>query len=432
VTGERPAVVLALTPVAERAIEPWLFGDQAAVAPVGSVSEADELDRDASTPGVRAVLISPGLSGLTTAHLERARAHGLRLVGVALDEHDEQALSALGVEAIIDADQPADALLAGLRDEEPLAPSPPLPPPSSSEPAQDRGTLLAVVGTRGAPGASECAASLALLASRRWPTTLVELDLLGGGLDVRIGADPHAGSIVGLVRAATAGEQPLAELVERWVTKVPGWPPVLLAPADPEGAFAELTRPGAIAAALHALQSRVPLAVCDVGALLATGDTIAAPARAHREALVTADAVLLVLGARDAHIRPGLAQLDRLLNDLGIPAERLRIVINGVGGPGAASERQLDDTLVPRLAERGLAADAWLAFDQRALDCARRKGVPLAAARSHGRYARVLTHLLDELFLPSAPAPRRRKHRLSAPTAPIEDAREEVAIPWRS
>jgi Flp pilus assembly CpaE family ATPase len=260
---------------------------------------------------------------------------------------------------------------------------------------------------------------------------LVELDLLGGGLDVRIGADPHAGSIVGLVRAAASGEEPLAELVERWVTSAPGWPPVLLAPSDPDEALAELTRPGAIAAALHALQSRVPLIVCDVGALLATGDPVAPAARAHREALVSADAVLLVLGARDAHLRAGLAQLDRLLAELAIPPERLRIVINGVGGPGAASERQLNETLVPRLAERGLTADAWLAWDQRALDRARRNGVPLAGARRRGRYAGVLAHLLDELFLPAAPTPRARKHRFATPTAPTADAQEEVALPWR-
>ncbi len=41
-SAERPAVVLALTPVAERAIEPLLFGAQAVVEPLASVGEADE------------------------------------------------------------------------------------------------------------------------------------------------------------------------------------------------------------------------------------------------------------------------------------------------------------------------------------------------------------------------------------------------------
>jgi hypothetical protein len=431
-TSGRPAVVLALTPLSERAIEPWLFGEQAAVAPIRSVAEADELTRSTTEPGLSAVLISPGLSGLTTAHLERARARGLRLVGIALDRHDEHALSALGVDAIVNAAASPDALLESIVDERPRAPAAPSAPRPPSDPDEQRGTVIAVIGTKGAPGASECAASLALLACERWPTLLVELDMLGAGLDVGMGADPHAGSIVGLVRAAASGEQPLAELVERWVTNTPGWSPVLLAPADLDEALAELARPGAVASALRALRTQMPLTVCDVGALLATGDDLAAPARVHREALVTADAVLLVLGARDAHLRPGLAQLDRLLDVLGIARERLHIAVNGIGGPGAASERVLNETLVPRLAERGLTADAWLAWDDRALDRARRRGLPLAGARPSGRYAGVLTRLLDELFLPTVPTPRGRKHRLPAPTTThTEDPQEEVVLPWR-
>jgi hypothetical protein len=431
VTGDRPGVVLALTPVAERAIEPWLFGEQAAVAPMGSIGEADELERSATEPGLSAVLISPGLSGLTTAHLERARAHGLRLVGIALDEHDEHALSSLGVDAIVGSAASADTLLTSIHDGRPQTPAAPAVPPAPSDPGHGRGTVLAVIGAKGAPGASECAASLALLASGRWPTLLVELDMLGADLDVRIGADPHAGSIVGLVRAAATGTEPLAELIERWATRAPGWPPVLLAPADLDETLAELARPGAIAAALRALRERMPLTICDIGALLATGEDLAPPARAHREALVTADAVLLVLGARDAHLRPGLAQLDRLLGTLGIAPERLRIVINGVGGPGAASERVLNETLVPRLAERGLTADAWLTWDQRALDRGRRKGLPLAATRRRGRYTKVLTQLIDALFLPVAATPRKRKQRLAAPATETRNPQEEVALPWQ-
>jgi len=91
----------------------------------------------------------------------------------------------------------------------------------------------------------------------------------------------------------------------------------------------------------------------------------------------------------------------------------------------------LNETLVPRLAERGLTADAWLTWDQRALDRARRKGLPLAAARRRGRYAKVLAQLLDELFLPAAPTPRRRKQRLAAPATETRNTQEEVALPWQ-
>jgi Flp pilus assembly CpaE family ATPase len=430
VSDGRPAVVLALTPLAERAIEPLLFGERAAVTPVHSVAEADELARCAQESAARAVLISPGLAGLTPGHCERLRAAGLRLIGVALDEHERRSLQALSLEAIVAHDAPAEALLAQLHEQPEATRTQPTPAPVQHGSDAGEGTVVALVGCKGAPGSSECAASLAALAARRWPALLLELDMLGGGLDVRIGADPQHGSLLGLARAAAAGEAS-AELLERWVTSHAGWPPVLLAPPDPDAALSELAHPGTIAGALEGLRAMVPVTVCDVGFLIAGGEEVCAQARAHREALVSADAVLLVLGARDSQQRAGFAQLQLLLGALGISPQRLRIVVNGIGAPGAASQRALSDTLMPRLAEHGLAPDAWLPWDRGALQRAHRRGQPLAAALPRSGYARALARLLDELFLPQG-TPRARKQRL-VPPLPLQGAREreEVALPWR-
>src|SRR5919201_749909 len=114
VSAERPAVVLALAPVAERAIEPLLFGAGAVVEPLASVGEADELDHELG-PNTEAVLLSPDLSGLTPAHCVRARARGARLVGIALDENDRQALGALAGDDTVDEDAGAAALRRALR-----------------------------------------------------------------------------------------------------------------------------------------------------------------------------------------------------------------------------------------------------------------------------------------------------------------------------
>jgi Flp pilus assembly CpaE family ATPase len=151
----------------------------------------------------------------------------------------------------------------------------------------------------------------------------------------------------------------------------------------------------------------------------------------HREALVAADAVLLVLGARDEQLRAGLVQLDALL-ELGIAPERLRVAINGVGGPGATARGALERVLPAQLAERRFALDAWLPWDGRALTRAHRTGLPLASARRRGSYARALARLLEELFLPVVPAPRARKLRLVPPRPYPEEREEEVALPWRS
>src|SRR5581483_2822400 len=155
-------------------------------------------------------------------------------------------------------------------------------------------------------------------------------------------------------------------------------------------------------------------------------------ARCHREVLACADAVLLVIGARDRQVRDGLVQLDLLRVELEIPNERLRVVCAGVGGPGAGSRRGIAEMLAERLAERGLALDAILPFDARALRRAEARGLPLTSARRHGPYARALRALLGELFLPATVAkPRERKLRLPIATS-IASRGEEVPVPWRT
>lgn len=432
---ERLPVVLALTPVAECAVEHFLFGRAAVLEPRASAAEADELERELMTVEAATVFVSPDLPGLTAAHCARVRACGVRIAGLARDSRERRQLLALGVDEVVEPGDPEEAFLAALRGpagEEAEAPasreSAELP---AALPADERqGSVLAVIGSKGAPGASECAASLATLAAERWTCVLVELDALGGGLDLRLGADPRQGSLLGLTRAVASGDGALGELLERWLIVREGWPPVLVGAPEPEQAASEFARPGVVADTLRALASVHPLVVADVGFLLSEGEEAGAACRIHREALVAADAVLLVLGAREEQLRAGLAQLDSLL-ELGIPPERLRVAVNAVGALGAATRSALELVLPGQLAERGFALDAWLAWDGRALVRAKRSGLPLARARRRGRYARALTRLLDELFLPVAPAPRERKLRL-VPPRPREEHAEEVALPWRS
>jgi Flp pilus assembly CpaE family ATPase len=437
---ERLPVVLALTPDAERTVEHLLFGRAALLEPRASAAEAAELEQEAQAVEAAAVLMSPDLSGLTAAHCARVRALGIRIAGLARDSHQRQELLALGVDEIVEPTDSEQAFLAALRGRvDPEPETPPLAaqhaePPPARPAAEASGSVLAVIGSKGAPGASECAASLAALAAERWPCILVELDALGGGLDLRLGADPRQGSLLGLARAVAAGDGALGELLERWLTVREGWPPVLVGPPESVQTLAELASPGAAAGTLRALASVYPLTVCDLGFLLAEGDEIGLAGCLHREAVVAADAVLLVLGARDEQLRAGPAQLDALLA-LGIPPERLRVALNGTGGPGAAPRSTLEQILPSELAERRFALDAWLPWDGRALARALRLGQPLARARRRGAYARALVRLLEQLFLPVAPAPRERKLRLVPPQPHGAEAvyeEQEVALPWRS
>lgn len=435
-TGDRPLILLGLTPLAERAVEPLLFGDDAAVELVGSAAEADELERLADGPAV-AVLLSPQLSGITAGHCARVRAAGLRLVGLALDDHERDQLDTLGVETTITDAATADELAAAVREPLPAAPAPARRSRRRDD-GEDQRALVAVIGSKGAPGASEFAASLAATADERWPALLLELDALGGDLDVRLAADPDEGSVLGLVRAVAADrDDELRGLLERWTVGAEGWPAMLLGP--PAGSVAELDRAGAIARTLDAVADLWPTVIVDVGFALSPSDEPVA-ARIHREAIVTADAVVLVLGVREPQLRRGVAQLDLLLDDLDVPRERLRIVVNGIGAPGAPDRRTVEQTVSAALAERRLAPDAWLAWDARGLRRAQRRGQPIARARSRGPYARTMRRLLGDLFLTTAaePLPRDRKRPLpGTATTPTADQtspatpREEVALPWR-
>jgi hypothetical protein len=431
---ERVPVVLGLTPAAEHSVEHVLFGRNAALEPMAGAADADDLERAVSEAASAAVLLSSDLTGLTSGHCARIRAAGVRLVGLAMDSWERQRLLTFGVDDVLGPEDPEEAFFAALGgpDAEPLeatmrGDSEDLLTARFDE--EERGSVLAVIGSKGAPGASECAASLAALAARRWRSVLVELDALGGGLDLRLGADGRQGSILGLARAVRAGDGALGELLERWLAVRDGWPPVLVGPPDPVQALSELARPGVVAGALRALATSYPLVVADVGFLLAEGEDAGPACRLHREAVVGADAVLLVLGAREEQLRAGFDQLDTLLA-LGIPPERLRVAVNGAGVPGAVRASALESVVHRQLAERRFALDAWLPWDGRALARAQRAGLPLSRARPRGTYARALARLLDELFLPFVPAPRDRKLRLTPPQQHAE-VQEEVAA-WRS
>lgn len=209
--SDRPKVVLALSPLAERQIEALLFDADAPLELTRSVVEADELQGTVREQRPETVLLSPELSGLTSAHCERVRATGTRLVGLALDQHERDALAALGVDATIETTVSREELLSAVHQpgnaESQSAPAPTPVPSSPGQRKQERGgSVVAVLGAKGAPGASELAASFAALAIRRWPTVLVEADVLGGGLAARLAADPSHGSILGLIRATQAGE----------------------------------------------------------------------------------------------------------------------------------------------------------------------------------------------------------------------------------
>ena len=431
--SERPRILLALTPLVEREVEADLFGATPSVDIVGSAAVADELPELARTQRAEALLVSPDLAGLTGAHCAAANAAGLRVIGLALDDVGREALGGLGVDAILVLPLEPDALASAARGPAVVVPSQPAPRASTASPkAHEGSSVVAVIGSKGAPGASECAASLAALAAVRWDTVLVEVDALGPSLDVRLAADAHQGSLAGVARAVENEEAGLRDLVERWIVERPGWPRTLLGAPEP---VRDLARPGMAADAVRALAKLHPLVVCDVGFLIAPDDPdgVSPLVRIHRETVAVADAVVLVLGARDVQLRHGLTQIAELSERLAVEPGRLRTVVSGVGAPGAADRLEVEAALLPRLAEHGLGVDAWLPWDGRGLATARTRGLPIATARPRGSYRRGVDELLEQLFVAVAPVARARKQRLAPAAPPLSTevaGSEEVAVPW--
>jgi Flp pilus assembly CpaE family ATPase len=191
--------------------------------------------------------------------------------------------------------------------------------------------------------------------------------------------------------------------------------------------------PGVANGLVDLLAEQFALLVCDLGHRLARSDQPDAAVRLHRDVLVCTDVVVLVLGQRQEQLRTGFAQLQLLLDELSIASERIRVVVNGQGAPGASATAETVAAISRELDEHGLCVDAWLPWDKRALRASVRLGLPLAAARPRGQYARTLQRLLDSVLIPTTakPLPRKRHPRTSTPEVGEDRVVREVALPWR-
>jgi Flp pilus assembly CpaE family ATPase len=428
------AVLLALSPPDEQAMEELLYGTERVNIVAGGASTG-ELINLASTHPADAVLLSHDLRGLDAGAVSRLRAKGLRTVGVAIGDAEAALLAEFDVDAIVRPSLALAEFVDQLR--EPLDNRSQEPQNGSVGARSARlvgknANVLAVVGSKGAPGASELALSLGASVAQRWPALLVEMDGDGGGLSVRLDVDRQEGSLLGLARALRRNDPELHELLGRWIVAGKrGWPNVLLGVPDPQRNLAEIFSPGIVSALLNVLAEQFALVVCDVGHRLARGSEADAAVRLHRDVVVSADAVILVLGQRQQQLQSGFRQLELLLDELSVPAERIRLVVNAQDGQSADAETV--GAIAHELDKRGVAVDAWLPWDRRALRASVRLGLPLAIARPRGRYARTLQRLIDSLIVAPVAEPKisTTPPKPSQVKPAVSAARREVALPWR-
>ena len=155
--------------------------DSAAVKLVLRAYLPDEVSRQANSIDV--VVAGTETPWVTPTRVAAWRRLGIRVVGVhpRADRPAADRLSAGGADLILDETLEVDQLVREIR----------LLDPESREQLSNSGRVIAVTGIRGGPGRTEIATALAWAAAGEGATSLVDADLAGSSIAVRLGLPPR-------------------------------------------------------------------------------------------------------------------------------------------------------------------------------------------------------------------------------------------------
>ncbi|MEZ4479924.1 MAG: P-loop NTPase [Dehalococcoidia bacterium] len=400
-SGHRPRVLLGVrNPEYERQLLTALSAGGFDVA--GRCLDGPSLVAQASE--VDAVLASADLHRLTLDSLEVVRDTGTPVV--LLVERAEIAQFE-GVAYLVPAASNGDDIVAALRAaiqrgaiREAAPTTERQAEDSASAPLPHGGQVLALVSGKGAPGTTTLAVGLAAaLGHQGSRVVLVDADLRGGGVAPYLDLDPRRG-LIGLTVGPATDEVVGAESQE-----ASGFS-VLAGIERPE--MRDRVTAEQLVTALAVLRERFDFTVVDGGQLLPGIASEAANAVTR-----SADQVLVVTTADLTGLWNTRHCLRHLQESLGLPRERMALVINrhaGRHGYGAAEvERAL-----------GVRVIATVPDDRKATMRAAREQLPLTAVR--GSAARQVAAVANELAQPrlasedrqSDAAPRSRWRRRTA------------------
>jgi pilus assembly protein CpaE len=289
---------------------------------------------------------------------------------------------AVGAADVLVLPQPAETLLFAIRKAA-----------MAAVPSTGHGKVVTVFSPKGGSGKSVVATNLAVAVARSGVRTLlIDLDLQFGDSALTLAVAPRA-TIANL--ATSAGEVDVAKLSAFVSTDPRTGLDLLPAPQRPEEADAvgqkELT------AVLVAARSSYDAVVVDTGPLF-DGAMLAA--------LDHTDELLLVCNPEVTslkNVRIGLETLDRL----GFERERVSLVANRIGAPGAVDRKEIE-----------IALDTEVAYelpDDPAVPAAINRAMPVVVGNGGSPFSHALSRLTASVFATQASeneAPRQRRSLL--------------------
>ena len=238
------------------------------------------------------------------------------------------------------------------------------------------GKVVTVFSPKGGSGKTMLATNLAVAAARSGlRTLLVDLDLQFGDSALTLAVTPRA-TIADL--AASAGTVD-AEKLAAFVSSDPrSGLAVLPAPRHPEEA--DIVGHNVLAAVLEAARNAYEAIVIDTGPLFDA---------AMLAALDQTDRLLLICNPEVTslkNVRIGLETIDRL----GFDRDRVSLVANRVGAPGALGRSEIEHALETTI--------AYELPDDHAVPAAVNRAVPVVLADEKAKFSRALSELAVDVF----------------------------------
>ena len=272
----------------------------------------------------------------------------------------------VGATDVVVLPQPAETLLFAIRKAALAVPA-------------GHGSVVTVFSPKGGSGKTVVATNLAVASARcGLRTVLVDLDLQFGDSALTMGVAPRA-TIADL--ASAAGELDAAKLRAFVSTDPRTGLDILPAPKRPEEA--DVVTQKDLAAVLVAARSAYEAVVVDTGPLF-DGGMLAA--------LDHTDQLLLVCNPEVTslkNVRIGLETIDRL----GFDREKVFLVANRLGAPGAVGRKEIETSL-----------DATVAYelpDDPAVPTAVNRAVPVVVSNDKSSFSRALVQLQASVFAPT-------------------------------